>query len=94
MRKISFKDDYEYCFKTFIYEMGLDNVIMANQGNYLLRLFKQEMSVTMSQAKWLFEPEQKENFNQQTTEALRHPDFLPEFDMAVLQRSQLSDFPI
>ena len=39
MRKISFKDDYEYCFKTFIYEMGLDNVIMANQGNYLLRLF-------------------------------------------------------
>ena len=29
-------DDYEYCIRTFIHEMKLDNVIMANQGHRLL----------------------------------------------------------
>ena len=29
-------DDYEYCIRTFIHEMKLDNVIMANQGPDLI----------------------------------------------------------
>ena len=32
--QICFKDDYEFCFKTFYYEMKLTNVIMANQGHH------------------------------------------------------------
>ena len=85
------KDDYHFCFNTFIHEMKLKDVIMTNQVSNV-----HFMSITV--LRWC-------QFNiwtsvtytcnliltPQTTKDIRDPKYLPEFDMAVMQRSALPD---
>ena len=85
------KDDYDFCFNTFIHEMKLKDVIMTNQvRNYY---FMSNTVIVWCQFNIWTSVTYTRNLilTPQTTKDIRDPKYLPEFDMAVMQRSELPD---
>ena len=85
------KDDYDFCFNTFIHEMKLKDVIMTNQvrniyfmSNTVIRWCQFNILTSVTYTRNLI-------LTPQTTKDIRDPKYLPEFDMAVMQRSALPD---
>ena len=84
------KDDYDG-FNTFIHRMKLQYVIMANQVSNIhlmsitvLRWCQLNIWTSVTYTCNLIH-------TPQTTKDIRDPKYLPEFDMAVMQRSALPD---
>ena len=85
------KDDYDFCFNTFIHEMKIKDVIMTNQVSNIhfmsitvLRWCQLNIWTNVTYTCNLI-------LTPQTTKDIRDPKYLPEFDMAVMQRSALPD---